>query len=141
MFSHSVICMQDPHVLSLCYLHAGSSFSLTLLMACTTPHVLSLCFLHAGRSSLILLLSAGPSCSLTLLFACRTLMFSHSAICMQDSHSHVLHSSNCMQDPHVLSLCYLHAGLSLSCPLILLIACRTLMFSHSAQDPHVLPLC
>jgi hypothetical protein len=92
MFSNSVNYMQDPHVLSLCYLHAGPSCALTLLLACKTlmcshsatgmqdPHVLSLCYWHAG-----------PSCSLTLRFACRTLMLCHSA--------------NCMQDPHFLSLC------------------------------------
>ncbi len=55
MLCHSAICMQDPHVLSLCYWHAGPSCSVTLLFACWTlmfchsaicmqdHHILSLC--------------------------------------------------------------------------------------------------
>ncbi len=72
-------------------------------------------------------LNERPSCSLTLLIACRALMLCHSAICMLE--------------PHVLSLCYLHAGPS--CPLTLLLACRALMLCHSAiciQDPRSLTL-
>jgi hypothetical protein len=127
IFSHSANCMQDPHVLSFYYLHPGPHvLSLHSAFCILDPHVLSLYQLHAGPScSFTLRLHPGPPCSVTLLFACRTLMFSHSA--------------TGMQDPHVMSRCYLHTGPS--CSLTLLIACRTLMFSHSAQDPHVLSLC